>query len=72
MLNAFRAVITERKENPQDKKDLLNVMLDGKDPVTKKGLPVENIRNNVRVPVHLPSYYMLNLSVASDFPYRWT
>ena len=47
-------------------------MLDGKDPVTKKGLPVENIRNNVRVPVHLPSYYMLNLSVASDFPYRWT
>ena len=45
-------------------------MLDGKDPVTKKGLPVENIRNNVRFPVHLSSYYMLNLSVASDFPYR--
>ena len=35
--------------NPTDKKDLLNSMLFGKDPVTGEGLSDDNIRNNVRV-----------------------
>ena len=43
----FFLVIAERKANPTDKKDLLHVMLEGKDPQTGKGLSMESIRNNV-------------------------
>lgn len=46
LMNNF-SVIAERKANPIEKKDLLHVMLEGKDSQTGKGLSIENIRNNV-------------------------
>ncbi|CAE6533625.1 unnamed protein product [Rhizoctonia solani] len=39
-----RQIVQERKENPIDKKDLLNAMLNGKDPQTGQGLTDENIQ----------------------------
>lgn len=42
------AVIAERRRNPTDKKDLLNIMLFSKDPKTGESLSDVNIRNNVR------------------------
>ena len=41
------AVIAERRRNPTDKKDLLNIMLYSKDPKTGQSLSDVNIRNNV-------------------------
>ena len=41
-------VIADRKANPTEKNDLLNRMLNGKDPKTGKTLSDENIKNNVR------------------------
>ncbi len=40
-------VIQNRKAHPSDKKDLLDVMLTGKDKETGQGLPEENIKRNV-------------------------
>jgi cytochrome P450 / NADPH-cytochrome P450 reductase len=37
----------ERRANPDDKKDLLNTMLNGKDPKTGEGLTDESIINNM-------------------------
>lgn len=45
------SVVDDRKANPTTKKDLLNLMLNARDPVTGQGLPEENIRNNVRLAV---------------------
>lgn len=42
-------VIADRKQNPIEKKDLLNTMLYSKDPKTGESLSDENIRNNVRI-----------------------
>ena len=42
------SVVAERKANPIEKKDLLTLMLNGKDPKTGKQLTDENISNNVR------------------------
>jgi len=40
-------VVEERRANPNDKKDLLNAMLKGKDPKTGEGLTDESISNNM-------------------------
>ncbi|KAK6531769.1 hypothetical protein TWF694_002938 [Orbilia ellipsospora] len=40
-------LLKERKENPCDKKDLLNAMIKGRDPQTGKGLSDELIVNNM-------------------------
>ena len=40
-------VIKERRAHPSDKKDLVNAMILGKDPKTGRGLPDENIVNNM-------------------------
>lgn len=40
-------VVKRRKENPSDKKDLLNAMLNGKDPVTGEGMTDQLIVNNM-------------------------
>ena len=40
-------VIQDRKTNPTEKQDLLNIMLNGVDNKTGKGLSDENIRCNV-------------------------
>ncbi|CEL62385.1 NADPH-ferrihemoprotein reductase [Rhizoctonia solani AG-1 IB] len=37
-------IVQERKQNPIDKKDLLNAMLNGRDPQTGQGLSDENIQ----------------------------
>ncbi|KAL0562741.1 hypothetical protein V5O48_019339, partial [Marasmius crinis-equi] len=40
-------IVQNRKENPMEKKDLLNAMLFGKDPKTGEGLSDEAIVNNL-------------------------
>ncbi|EIN10223.1 cytochrome P450 oxidoreductase OrdA-like protein [Punctularia strigosozonata HHB-11173 SS5] len=40
-------IIADRKANPFDSKDVLNTMLNGRDPKTGEGLSDENIRYNV-------------------------
>ena len=40
-------VIEERKANPSDKKDLLNAMINGRDPKTGEGLTEASIMNNM-------------------------
>ncbi|EPS35968.1 hypothetical protein H072_10584 [Dactylellina haptotyla CBS 200.50] len=40
-------LLKERRENPTDKKDLLNAMINGKDPQTGKGLSDQSIVNNM-------------------------
>ncbi|KAK2627065.1 hypothetical protein QTJ16_003031 [Diplocarpon rosae] len=41
------AVVAERRSNPNDKKDLLNAMINGRDPKTGEGLAEESILNNM-------------------------
>lgn len=51
------SVVASRKEHPVDKKDLLDLMLNGKDPKTGQGLSEDNIARNVCIlPIvhHLP------------------
>jgi cytochrome P450/NADPH-cytochrome P450 reductase len=40
-------VVKERRLNPNDKKDLLNAMINGRDPKTGEGLTEESILNNM-------------------------
>lgn len=40
-------VVQRRKQNPTDKKDLLNAMLNGRDPVTGEGMTDESIVQNM-------------------------
>ncbi|KAG4439164.1 hypothetical protein IFR05_005363 [Cadophora sp. M221] len=40
-------VVAERKSNPNEKKDLLNAMIKGRDPKTGEGLTEESILNNM-------------------------
>lgn len=40
-------LLEKRRENPTDKKDLLNAMILRKDPVTGKGLSDETIKDNM-------------------------
>lgn len=40
-------VVAERKANPNDKKDLLNAMVKGRDAKTGEGLTEESILNNM-------------------------
>ena len=40
-------VVAERKANPNDKKDLLNAMIKGRDAKTKEGLTEASILNNM-------------------------
>lgn len=44
----YCSVIDRRKANPVDKKDLLSLMLEGKDPKTGESLPEKNVMHNVR------------------------
>ena len=47
MLNFARIVIDERKAHPSAKKDLLDIMLEGRDTKTGAKMDEENIMNNV-------------------------
>ncbi|CCM04888.1 uncharacterized protein FIBRA_07084 [Fibroporia radiculosa] len=47
MTDLANDIIADRKKNPTEKNDLLNRMLNGKDPKTGKGLSDENIRYNL-------------------------
>lgn len=40
-------VVAERKAHPNEKKDLLNAMINGRDPKTGEGLTAESILNNM-------------------------
>ena len=40
-------VVADRRTHPSDKKDLLNAMLNGRDPKTGEGLTDESISNNM-------------------------
>jgi len=42
-----KEVVAERKANPNDKKDLLNAMIKGRDPKTGEGLTEESVLNNM-------------------------
>lgn len=48
MLTVDRTVVADRKKHPNEKKDLLDVMLNGRDKETGEGLSDENIAHNVR------------------------
>ena len=45
--NVARELLTERRTAPNDKKDLLNAMINGRDPVTGEGLTDASILNNM-------------------------
>jgi cytochrome P450/NADPH-cytochrome P450 reductase len=45
----FYLVVAQRKAHPTDKRDLLNAMLNGRDPKTGQGLSDENITYNVGI-----------------------
>ena len=47
MRTLSREVVQNRKDNPEDKKDLLNAMLDGKDPRTGEKLSEDSIIDNM-------------------------
>lgn len=40
-------VLAERRKRPSDKKDLLNAMINGRDPKTGEGMSDESISNNM-------------------------
>ncbi len=44
--NTSNEVLQSRKDNPNDRKDLLNAMLNGRDPKTGQGLSDDSIVNN--------------------------
>lgn len=44
----FGIVLEERKANPTDKKDILNLMMTGKDKETGQTLSDQSIKYNVR------------------------
>lgn len=46
-VRALCSVIADRKKNPTDKPDLLNLMLKGVDQKTGQGLSDQSIRQNV-------------------------
>ena len=50
-------VVAERRENPNEKKDLLNAMIKGRDAKTGEGLTDESILNN-----------MITFLIAGTFP----
>ena len=45
--NLSRELIQARKDNPEDKKDLLNALILGRDPQTGKGMTEESIIDNM-------------------------
>ncbi|KAK3114796.1 hypothetical protein LTR53_006530 [Teratosphaeriaceae sp. CCFEE 6253] len=47
MRNLSQEIVDERVKHPKDVKDLLNAMLNGKDPKTSKGLPHDTIIDNM-------------------------
>lgn len=47
MVDVAKEVVMERKMNPNDKKDLLNAMIKGRDPKTGEGLTDDSIINNM-------------------------
>ncbi|TCD65595.1 hypothetical protein EIP91_002442 [Steccherinum ochraceum] len=47
MLNLVDDILVNRKEHPSDKKDLLHLMMTGKDKETGLGLPDDNIKFNL-------------------------
>lgn len=49
-------VLEERKAHPTDKKDLLTLMLTGKDKDTGLGLPEDNIKKNVRTELYSSTF----------------
>lgn len=53
----YNSVLEERKAHPTDKKDILNLMLTGKDKETGEGLSDDSIKRNVRPPVRWPYVY---------------
>ena len=48
MRELAREIVAERKNRPNDRKDLLNAMLNGRDPQTGNGLTDESIEDQVR------------------------
>lgn len=51
--STFVIVVKKRRENPQASKDVLTMMIDGRDPQTGEGLSDESIMYNV-------CYYLLS------------
>lgn len=45
--NLCKELVDSRKENPTDKKDLLNALINGRDPKTGKGMSYDSIIDNM-------------------------
>lgn len=45
--NLCKELVDTRKENPTDKKDLLNALINGRDPKTGKGMSYDSIIDNM-------------------------
>lgn len=68
MQDVATEVIAYRRANPSDKKDLLNVLLFGKDPQTGERLTDESIMNNmITFLIAGESQIMLNGGVPNNF-----
>lgn len=57
--NLSQEMVNARKENPEDKKDLLNALILGRDPQTGQGLSDDSIANN-----------MITFLIAGTFPFQ--
>ena len=70
----LKQVIADRRANPREDRDLLDLMLNGEDPHTHQRLSEENIRYQVRPPstvIDVAPPFTQTLP-ACHFPYRWS
>jgi hypothetical protein len=60
-----------RRANPIEKKDLLTLMLNGRDAKTGKQLGDRNIAENVGILRLCDNSYLTAITIASHFPHCW-
>lgn len=68
LLTSGHVVVAKRRAHPTEKKDLLTLMLQGKDPKTGQGLSDENIMYNVSTSLYASTLFSLAQNgLAIDF-----
>jgi hypothetical protein len=68
----LREVIADRRANPREDRDLLDLMLNGGDPQTHQHLSEENIRYQVRSLCTVAAPWFTQIRPARHFPYCWS
>jgi hypothetical protein len=68
----LREVIADRRANPREDRDLLDLMLNGEDSQTHQQLSEENIRYQVRSLWIVAASRFTQIRPACHFPYCWS